>query len=237
MVAAGFQPPSDVTFECHVRTGIRIDSLLEFITAHGSDMVLLGHRRIRSGQRSLAKRLAMIAPSSVWLVPEGAPVQISNVMAAIDFSQSSGDSLSVATQIAKAAGLPSCTALHVYFDQLTIRYDERAEEIRLNEQQSFDTFVASLNLHDVNVIPQFMEGNNVARTILYAAAQQQSDLLVMNTRGRSQSASILLGSVTSQVMTETPVSMLAVKHYGAMMNLFEALRHQDVWNRKNPKTN
>jgi SulP family sulfate permease len=69
------------------------------------------------------------------------------------------------------------------------------------------------------------------------AAQHEADLIVMSTRGRSRAASILLGSVATQVMIEAPVALLAVKHYGAMMNLFQALQQSQFWARRNPKTN
>jgi len=230
-------PGLAVTFSCHVIVGVRVDDLIGFATQQRCDMVLLGHRKSHSGQRSLARRLAMIAPCSVWLVPEGAPVSIANIMAPIDFSDHAADSLEVATSIAKGAGLAECTALHVFSDPSTIRYDEHLAEIRKNEQDSFKKFIATLDRHGVNVEPMFVEGNKVARTILHFAERSKSDLLVMNTRGRSQAASILLGSVTTQVMIESPIAVLAVKHFGAMMNLFQALQQSQFWTRNSPKTN
>jgi nucleotide-binding universal stress UspA family protein len=227
----------DVSASCHVVTGVRVDSILEFITLHRCDMALLGHRRARSGQRSLARRLAMIAPCSVWLVPEGAPVSITGVMVPIDFSDHAADSVTVATSIARAAGLADCLAVHVFSDPSMIRYDERIDEIRQNEQQAFEDFIAPIDRHGVEVHPAYVEGNNVAGTLLHAATKHGSDLLVLNTRGRSRSASILLGSVTSQVMVESPIAVLALKHFGAMMNLFQALQQSQMWTRPNPHTN
>lgn len=230
-------PGIQATWSCHVLRGVRIDTILEFVTQHQIDIALLGHRKSRSGQRSLAKRLAMIAPCSVWLVPEEAPISITSILAPIDFSDHAADSLSVATSIARAAGLEECLALHVFSDPLTIRYDERINEIRHNETEAFQKFVTPVDRNGVEVVPTFMEGNDVGNTILHAAKRHGSDLLVMNTRGRSRSASILLGSVTSQVMEECPIAVLAVKHFGAMMNLYQALQSSHVWTRPNPKTN
>jgi len=228
---------SDVTASCHVVVGVRVDSLIEFIAHHRCDLVLLGHRASRSGQRSLARRLAMIAPCSVWMVPEGAPVAISGIMAPIDFSDHAADSVEVAAAIARAAGLREISATHVFADPTMIRYDEHLDEIRKNEQAAFEQFIAPIDRHGVRVEPTFVEGYNVARTILHCAKQRGADLLVMNTRGRSQAASILLGSVTTQVMVEAPIAVFAVKHFGAVMNLFQALQQSQFWMRRNPKTN
>jgi nucleotide-binding universal stress UspA family protein len=89
----------------------------------------------------------------------------------------------------------------------------------------------------MTIEPIFAEGNNIAGTILYTAEQRGADLLVMNTRGRSPAAAILLGSVVTQGIVETKVAILVVKHFGAMMNLFQALQQSQFWARHNPKTN
>ena len=230
-------PAADVSYSCHVLEGVRVDTLIEFIAQQECDLILVGHRKSRSGQRSLARRLAMIAPSSVWLVPEGAPVSITNIMVPIDFSDHAADSLVVATSIAQSAGLSECFATHVFSDPAVIRYDERIDEIRHREQESFEHFVAPIDRHGVNIEAIFVEGNNVGGTILHTAQRYGSDLLVMNTRGRSRAASILLGSVTTQVIVETPTALLAVKHSGAMMSLYQALRESRSRMQPNPKTN
>ncbi|MCO6458047.1 MAG: universal stress protein [Pirellulaceae bacterium] len=228
---------TDVSLDCHLVEGVRVDKLLEFVSSRHCDVVLVGHRKSRSGQRSLAKRLAMIAPCSVWLVPEGAAASITNVLVPVDFSDNSADSVVVATSIAQAAGLPECIAVHVFSDPTMIRYDERLEDLRHHEQASFRHFIGPIDRHGVNVEAMYVEGNNVAGTILYTAGRCGTDLLVMNTRGRSRAASILLGSVTTQVLVDAPTAVLAVKHSGAMLNLFQALHEGSSRGEPNPKTN
>lgn len=230
-------PPDGVTVECHGVEGTRIDRLVEFSIEHKTDVILLGHRKSRSGRRSLAQRLAMITPCSVWLVPEGCPAAIERILAPVDFSEHSADSLSLATALARLLGIDECEALHVFFDPSTIRYDEHVEEIRGNERRAFDEFIAGVNAHGIAVEPAFVESSQVAEAILARARQTQTDLIVMSTRGRSPAASILLGSATAQTMAEAPIPVLAVKHFGAHLNLFEALRASRFWSRPNPKTN
>jgi sulfate permease, SulP family len=237
-VDAFFAPvENDVARQCHVIEGVRVDSLIDFIASRHCDIALVGHRSTRSGQRSLAKRLAMIAPCSVWLVPDGAPVSLTNIMMPVDFSENSADSVGVATSIAKTAGLSECLAVHIFSDPSIIRYDEHIDELRSSEHESYNKFVAPIDRHGITVEPAFVEGNNVSGTILYTAKRHGADLLVMNTRGRSRAASILLGSVTTQVMVDSPVAVLAVKHAGASLTLFQALKENKPWRQANPKTN
>jgi SulP family sulfate permease len=232
-----FLAPPDVECSYHVREGVRVDELLQFLEDRQSNLVVLGHRKIRSGARSLARRLAMIGPASVWLVPEGAPCRISRILAPIDFSENSADSLSHAAAIAHLRDLDELQALHVYFDPSTIRYDEHVDEVREQERDTLEEFLRPVNRHGVRITARYQESSNVANAILRTVEQERIDLLVMSTRGRSRAASILLGSATSDTMTRTPVPILVVKHFGARMSIFQALRDQKLWSESSFKTN
>jgi nucleotide-binding universal stress UspA family protein len=216
---------------CHLRRGDRTDALLEFAAAEAVDLILLGHRRDRSGRRSLARRLAMKAPCSVWMAPENSPARFNRILVAIDFSERAADALSVATALAEAAGLDECLALHVHFSESTLSFEDYEEMVEEEQDQAFCLFIAPIDLHGVYVKPLFVEGPNVPQTILRVAAEQQADLIVMGTRGRSRSAAVLLGSETEQAMIETTVPILAVKHFGARRRLLEVLLDRRVRSR------
>jgi sulfate permease, SulP family len=230
-------PPPGVLTASHILAGERVDALLEFATRSRTDVILLGHRSDRSGQRSLARRMAMIAPASVWLVPEGAPLSTQTILAPVDFSEHSVDSLEVATSLAAMTRAPRCLALHVYFDSSTIRYPEHVAALRGQEEEAFGKFLAGVDSHGIPIDKRIEEGPFPSRTILRIAQDEGVDLIVMNTRGRSRAAAVLLGSVTTQVMTESPVAVLAVKHFGAAMGLFQALKDSHFWQRPIPKSN
>ncbi len=229
------QPPRQQSF--HAVRGARLDQLLGLAVERQRDLIVLGHRRARSGRRSLARRLAMVAPSSVWLVPEGSAAQIANILVPIDFSNHSADALSVAVGIARAIGLKQLRAVHIFFDPSTIRYDEHVEEIRGQEEAAFERFIEPIDRQGVEVEPIFIEGTRTAQDILRLAEHSDTDLIVMNTRGRSHAAGVLLGSVTSDTMAATTVPLLAVKHFGGRMTLREALVNHRIWDQPSPKTN
>ena len=221
----------------HVLEGPLLDQLLRISTERQRDLILLGHRRARSGHRAVARRLAMVAPASVWLVPEGASPEITHILAPIDFSEHSADALSVAIAIARAHGLDRLSALHVYVDPSTIRYDEHIEEVIGEEEAAFEKLLARVDFKGIDVEPIFVEGGRITEEILRTAQQQRCDLIVMNTRGRSRAASVLLGSTTSDTMADTMVPMLAVKHFGSRMSLIEALTNHRIWEQPSPKMN
>ncbi len=159
------------------------------------------------------------------------------VLAPIDFSKHSADSLTIATKIAGSAGLKECLALHVFFDPSTIRYDEHMDEVRGNEEKTCAKFVEPLDLSPVKVQPLFEEASSVSTAIMGVVADKKCDLIVMSTRGRSTATSILLGSETLQVFSESPVPVLAVKHQGAFLNLMQLISSPEMWSNPSLKTN
>jgi nucleotide-binding universal stress UspA family protein len=221
----------------HALAGTVQDEILRLVVEQERDLILLGHRKSRSGRRSLARRLAMVSPASVWLVPEGAPPQITGILVPVDFSSHSADALSVAVDIARAVGLDRLRVVHVFFDLSTVRYDEHVDEILGQEETAFERFMEGIDAAGVDIEPVFVEGTKPAQDILRIAEHAHSDLIVMSTRGRSRAASVLLGSTTSAAMAAATVPILAVKHFGDRLTLREALVNHRIWEQPSPKTN
>lgn len=209
--------------------GPRLDQLLSLVVKHRSDVVFIGHRRERTGSRSLCRRLAMAAPCAIWLVPEGAAARISSILVPMDFSIHSKEALTVATEIAAAHGVKTCQAVHSHYDASIPRFDETAQEFIGQEQTAFEQIRSQSELHGVQVEPIFAEGSDPVDAILRVARHQESDLIVMNTRGRSRSAAVLLGSVTSRTMSRTAIPLLAIKPFGSRMTMLQALLHHRFW--------
>ena len=161
---------------CRVRVpevvaGDVLDSILAVATAHHSDLILLGHSSGRR-RRSLARRLSMKAPCSVWIAPGQAQPSINRVLVPFDFSPISADTVSVATALAEAAGLDECLALHVEFNQAVVTFDEMDEIVAEDRDRAFGLFIAPINLHGVWVKPLFVDSPNVAQTIVRIAVEQ-----------------------------------------------------------------
>jgi SulP family sulfate permease len=221
----------------HVMSGTsRLDKLIEYTATSNSDLILLGHRKSRSGQRSLGRRLAMVTKASVWMVPEHTGRDIKRILVAIDFSSPSADSLSQATALAKRHGLSEITAMHVYFDASTVRYEEHVSEVKWHEVHAFEEFLSTIDTHGITVKPDFVESSIPANAILRRAQELEADLIVMSTRGHSSAVTILLGSVTSQVMSDSPIPVVAIKHFGDQLGLFDTLIANRFWEQSDTKT-
>jgi nucleotide-binding universal stress UspA family protein len=228
--------PATARLSYDVLTGPLMDGLLAHVAEKQVDLLLVGHQPRQSGRFALARRLAMKAPCSVWMVPLDSPATLRRLLVPVDFSEHSADSVRVAVSMARLSGQSECLALHVYFNEAVITYEEYDQVLRGQEEQTFRQFIAPINCHGVKVTPLFEEGANVAHVINRVAQRHGADLIVMSTRGRSRSAAILLGSVTEDMIIETRVPLLAVKHFGARMGVLQALLDRGFWRKGNLHT-
>jgi nucleotide-binding universal stress UspA family protein len=223
-VAQNFVKVSDASV--HVSTAVLAGPMTDRILAHladqQADLILVGDLGAGHARRALARRLAMKATCSVLLVPEKSPTQVRQILVPIDFSPHSEDTLRVAVSLARLSGA-ACRPLHVYFNEAVVTYEEYDQVLRGQEQAAYDKFIQSLDCRGVDIRPLFEESANVPHAIGRVAEREGADLIVMGTRGRSRSASILLGSVADEMMLETRIPLMAVKHFGAQMNVLEAL--------------
>ena len=190
------------------------NTLVSYIQTHKIDVVLLGHYDTNADQRSLAQQLAMISSASVWMIPAGFNPKITSILSPIDFSPSSADSLRQAIGIAKKAHLSEVATLHVYFDPSVLRYEEHDVIIKGEEDTRFNQFMQSIDTLNISIKKYFEERSSIAHAILSLADKKNTDLIVINTRGRSRAAMTVIGSVTADLMGEAQIPVLVIKHFG-----------------------
>lgn len=232
----------DVRTECDVLHGSLTDRLLSYVTEFQADLAVIGSKK-----RKLGARLAMVAPCSVAVVPHNYPPQLSHLLVAVDFSAGALETLGWATQLAAGDKAIRCTALHVSTPESTDLFGE--QEDAKQQADSMRGLLKEANRRGVNVEPSLVpverstdvgltphfsfaaaiEGSDVAHTILAEAERAGADCIALGTRGRSRSASILLGSVTEKVIERAHVPLLVGKHGGAHLSLGEILLGRAGW--------
>jgi nucleotide-binding universal stress UspA family protein len=169
------------------------------------------------------------------MVPGASPPKITRVLAAVDFSSESAFAIETAAAVASAAGLTEIQAAHIYFDPAVARYEGYGAIIRGREQQSFDDFIAPLNLQGVSVQSIFQESSHVADALLRIAGTQKADLIVMGSRGMSPAASVLLGSESEHLLMHSPVPVLIVRRPGSRQGLLDLLLGREFPLKREPR--
>jgi nucleotide-binding universal stress UspA family protein len=207
---------------CAVLHGNLIDQVLETAVETQADLILVGHRSGQNQRRALARRLAMKAPCSVWMHPNGGPAGIRRILAAIDFSTHAAQALSTATALAQHIPNAECSALHVYFDE-SLAGPEDQPAIRQRAQSELESFLAPLDTHGIKVRAVVEDSPSVTHAVERLAEREGVDLAVMGSRGQSRSLAILLGSESDHLLMEAQVPVLVVKKRGERIGLLQAL--------------
>lgn len=228
--------------ECDVLRGPLTDRLLDCVTEFQADLILIGSKK-----HKLGARLAMVAPCSVGVIPNGYPARLSHLMLAIDFSDAAADTLEWATGLAAADPAIRCTALHVMTHESADLFAENESEPE--QAEAMRKILARADRNGVTVtpalasagrtghigrghhlfLPASIQGADVAHTILAEAETRAADCVALSTRGRSLSASILLGSVTEKVIESAQLPLLVGKHFGASLGLTSILLGRAAW--------
>lgn len=192
------------------------EELLRLTAEGGIDAVAVGERR-------LARELACRAPCSVWFVPDGAKPRARRLLVPTDLSVQAADSLRVAVTLARLSGAAECVALHVYPVGSFLTGSWGQQLTRQEAQEAFDAFMRPIDTLGVKVTPHFREAPDVATAINEAADQEEADLIVMSSRGRSWAASLLQPAVAERTLEGCRVPVLVVKHFGAVRGFFSLL--------------
>lgn len=221
--------------EVDVLRGALTDRLLDYLTESRADLVIVGGRR-----RRLAARLAMVAPCAVAVLPDGAAPAVSHLLVAVDFSHDAADTLRWATGLVAGEAAIRCTALHVMTHESTDIF--AVHETPAARMAVMQALLSEANRHGVDVTPRLadvdrgaathdgefhlpskIQHSDVAHTILAEAEAAGADCLALSTRGRSRSASILLGSVAEMVIERAHVPLLIGKPAGRRLSLADIL--------------
>lgn len=176
----------------------------------GMDRIILG---------SVAERIARKARCPVMVVRGKKYVGFKRIIVPIDLSDCSRIALEYAVATARAHK-SKLTILHVYEKSFVEPYvnaansEEKADEImkeieRVNETK-YDEFLKTVDLNGVEYERLLKKG--IPETdIVEIAMEQQANLIVMGTHGRSGIKHILIGSTAEEVVRTVHCDIIVVK--------------------------
>lgn len=228
-VDADFQGFEGTERTVTVLQGDKLSELLARIRDDSVDLVILGRKGEQTGHDSLEKQLTRKAPCSVLIVPEGRAAEITRVLCAVDFSESSQRALDKALLYCRNLGLPSLDVVH-YYDLPTGYYktglsaDDFAAKLEPHLRREFDGFVAGADSSGVEVRCLLRRAGDLPKALGEEMRALGADFLVLGSRGRSATASIFVGTLPEKLIWTTDVPMLVVKDKGEGAGLLQLLR-------------
>lgn len=218
-----------IPHEVLVKEGNPIETILRWCKIKDVDLLIMGRKPELAGSGSLAKNLAQRAPTSVLFIPEMANIQkISRILVPIDFSDYSLLTLQLAQAIAKgvSANISCC---HLYevpagYSKTGKTHSEFSKIMLEHARKDLKNFTEKAGLGDISCEFILKDTKSEANYIVSLAENQNVDLIILGSRGRSNSAAILLGSVSEKlIQLNNRISTFVLKKKGENMSFLEAL--------------
>ena len=141
-----------------------------------------------------------------------------SILAAVDFSDATGEIVDLACSIARAYGVtihllhaaaPDPAFVGLEAGPKSVR-DQRARELR-GERHLLAEIAASVQKNGIEAEAHLIEGAT-ADTIIREAEKLNAGMIVMGSRGRAPIAKTILGSVSEAVLREATCPVVILPH-------------------------
>ena len=138
----------------------------------------------------------------------------SKILVAIDSSDASMDAADYATAMSQRYNA-ELYALHVIHADVDLYWPHVTSDFMRNMRNEGEKYLnkvkAKANDNDIQIKTEIISSKDISGGILEFAEENNIDLIVIGTRGRSGFKRLLLGSVASHVVTYAHCAVLVVK--------------------------
>lgn len=220
--------PDGVKFEVEAKEGNPLETILRWSKVKDVDLIVMGRKLDIKGSGSLAKRIAHKSPCSIlFLTEKSGEHDLEKIMVPIDFSSHTVLTLESAQEI--AGDIHAIKCVHIYevptgYTKTGKSFGEFSEIMLQNSKNDYKNFLKK------NQLPQFdcefilKKEDNKAKYLVEVATKQNFDFIIIGSRGRTESANLLIGSFAEKLIQENnKIPMLILKKKGENMHFLEAL--------------
>lgn len=220
--------PENIAFEVEAKEGNPMETVLKWARVKDVDLIIMGRKREKRGSGSLSKGTAQKSPCSVLFVSEDyEDKNFDHLMVPIDFSSYSVLSLEVAQGMTNDPDTIKC--YHIYevpagYTKTGKTFQEFSEIMLQNAKKDYQSFIKKHGLPAYECIFIQKSDRNRAKILMKAAKNDGVDFIIIGSRGRTNSASLLIGSVAEKLISlNNKIPMLVLKEKGENMRFLEAL--------------
>lgn len=227
--AAGNQLKAE--YEINVTEGNRAEQILKWARIKEVDLIVLGRKSGLEGEGIVSGKVIKLAPCSVIMVPEVLPQSLKKIVIPIDFSAAS--KLAFDFSIMLYSNIPGLkiTCLNIYdvpsgYSISGKSYDEFAEIMKHNAQESIDEFLSEYNTKgtEVEAKIELDENGHIAKKIYQFSIKEKASAIVIGSKGRTQAAAVLIGSIAEKLINlNAQLPLIVVKERRHNMGFLEAL--------------
>jgi nucleotide-binding universal stress UspA family protein len=218
-------------YEIKVTDGRVVEKILKWAKIKEVDLIVMGRKSGLDGEGIASGKVVKLAPCSVILVPEILPESLKNLVVPLDYSSTSKLAFEFALFIASNVPDANLICLNIYevpsgYHTSGKSYEEFAEIMKSNAEESFQEFIEKYDTKGISITAKFElnEHGNIARKIYQFAMREKASGIVVGSKGRTQAAAILLGSISEKLIKlNSNIPQIVVKQSRHNMDFLEAL--------------
>lgn len=222
--------PTATQVQPAVRRGRLVGELVRLSVERSADLLVLG-RRPRDEHDAVSDAIVKLewkSPCSILVVPDYSTPVFERILAPCDFSEHSREALECAIALAREARDAAIVVQHVFtLPPLAIMSGRSVADFaaieRERAEQQWREFSATIDFASVRHSLRFDESDSIPLAIRQAAADEDAQLIVVGSHGRTRAAGMLLGHVADAVCAATTRPFLCVKRKGEIVGLLETL--------------
>ncbi len=222
---------NDVKVNVVLDNGLPTEQIIQYARKRRIDLAIIGKKIGYVGEGGVARRIVGLIPSSVLLVSETSPHQISKVLVRMDFSKTSLIALKTAKDISGVSGA-GLECHHVY--KLPLGYSPKNTPGEVKKLKSrlgqyvdneFRAFMKKNKL-DLDIPCSFsmdIQGDE-AHMVYSHAIKTGADLIVSGSRIKSQLANVMLDSTSEKLAgANKSIPVLVVKDMKESIGFLKSL--------------
>jgi nucleotide-binding universal stress UspA family protein len=220
---------SSIDYEIDVREGKPAEIILKWAKIKQVDLVLIGREPENPHPMLKAGRVAGLSTTSVLFIPNDVEPKIENILVGLDFSENASLGLNAARSLSEKSGA-RVEGVHVYnlpqgYYKTGKSKKDFAAIMEKHARKEASGFMKDSPFPELDITYLLNEGSRtIKEEIIAYAHRQETDLLIIGSKGRSPMAAVLLGSVAEQCLKEEQhIPILIVKKPNENMNFFQAL--------------
>ncbi len=219
----------DVEVEIVVKEGNPRDTILRWAKIKNVNLMIMGRKLDMKGSGSLAKYMAQKAPCSMMFLSESPSMELpKKILIPLDFSEHSVLTYQFAEKLSAGFNI-SIIGLHLYevptgYYKTGKSFEEFADIMKENAQKDYDKFLKKNNLQRFECLFVLNEDEDANEIFLHEAQNQNVDMILMGSRGRTGSAAVLMGSFAENLVNvNNRIPMIIFKKKGENMSFLDAL--------------
>lgn len=219
---------SNFEFDIRLIKGDPEKEIRKWSSTQEIDLVMLGHKQTDEHEVE-AKKLVKKPGCSLLLVPEKNDYDIKKICVALDFSELSMHALKRAESIAEKLGA-ELIGFHSYQVPTGYHYtgkdhEEFAEVMEEHARNDAVEFLKKADLSHIKMAYTYDENEEPADCIKKFVQENDVDMLVMGSKGRTGAASFLMGSVAKEITKNIhDIPLLIIKEKNENMDIIDALK-------------